>query len=241
MKNIFKKPGFVMFLLLALHFPLLFAHPVIHSEIPAATTETVAGDKYFSAYESLGLESAGLSRKAFYAGMKGFEKLRSAGKLNNDHIISIADFTKSSKTKRLFVIDLDQNKILYKTYVAHGQGSGEEFAKKFSNIPESLQSSPGFYATSTTYGGKHGYSLKLEGLESGINDKADQRAIVVHGADYVSEQFIRDHGYLGRSWGCPAIPENLHKPIINTIKNGSLLFIYSETPQYLNKSRILNS
>lgn len=240
MKNTFKKAGFAMILLLSLHFPLLFAHPVIHNETAYPNVVPVS-DNYVSAYESLGLEAAGLSRKAFDAGMKGFEKLKSAGKLVNDHIISIADFTKSSKSKRLFIIDLDQQKVLYKTYVAHGQGSGEEFAKRFSNIPESLQSSPGFYSTTTTYEGKHGYSLKLQGLEKGINDKADQRAIVVHGADYVSERFIRDHGYLGRSWGCPAIPENLHKPIINTIKNGSLLFIYSENQGYTKKSRILNS
>lgn len=241
MKNTIKKAGFAVILLLSLHFPLLFAHPVIHTETPVVTEEISITDRYFSAYETLGLEAAGLSRKAFYAGIKGFQKLRSTGKLVNDHIISIADFTKSSKSKRLFIIDLDQQKLLYRTYVAHGQGSGEEFARRFSNIPESLQSSPGFYTTSSTYVGKHGYSLKLQGLERGINDKADQRAIVVHGADYVSESFIRDHGYLGRSWGCPAIPEKLHKPIINTIKNGSLLFIYSENPAYTRKSSILNS
>ncbi len=240
MKNpIFRKLGLLVLIFLGIHFPLLFAKTGEFKMVEVPAKLISLSESYTTAYNKMGLEAAGLSKKAFESAIKGFQKLTEAGKITNNHIITIADFTKSSALKRLFVVDLDQEKILFKTYVAHGQGSGEEFARRFSNIPESFQSSPGFYRTSSTYSGKHGFSLKLDGLEPGINDKAGERAIVMHGADYVSEKFIRSHGYLGRSWGCPAIPESLKKPIINTIKDGSLLFIYSENKAYLNKSKII--
>ena len=192
-------------------------------------------------YDSLHLNNLGLSEQAFNCAVKGYDYLKMSGKIMNDHVISIVDFTKPSNLKRLFVIDLERCKVLFNTYVAHGQGSGKEFANSFSNKPESFQSSLGFYITSGTYMGKNGYSLHLEGLENGINDKADERAIVMHGAPYVSEDYIRMQGYCGRSWGCPAVPERLSKPIIEKIKNGSCLFIYGKNKQYLQKSRILNS
>jgi hypothetical protein len=129
---------------------------------------------------------------------------------------------------------------MFNTYVAHGVNSGLEFANRFSNIPSSLQSSLGFYQTWETYTGKHGYSLQLNGLESGINDNASQRAIVIHGAPYVSESFIRSNGYLGRSWGCPAIPEPIVKPLIDRIKNHTCIFIYANDKKYLHQSPILN-
>ena len=131
--------------------------------------------------------------------------------------------------------------MLFNTYVAHGQNSGKEFANRFSNAPESFQSSLGFYETSETYQGKNGYSMHLTGLEKGINDKADQRAIVMHGAPYVSENYIHSQGYIGRSWGCPAVPEKHNKPIIDRIKNGTCLFIYAGNKTYSRKSKILNS
>lgn len=242
MKNpIFKKLTLLVFIFLGIHFPLLFAKTSEFkmAEIPASVVSF--SNTYLAAYNKIGLEAAGLSKRAYDAAIHGFQKLKEAGKISNDHIITIADFTKSSALKRLFIIDLDQQKLLFKTYVAHGQGSGEEFARRFSNRPESFQSSPGFYRTATTYSGKHGYSLKLDGLEPGINDKAQERAIVIHGADYVSENFIRSHGYLGRSWGCPAVPESIKGPIINTIKGGSLLFIYSENQAYQRRSKLLKA
>ncbi len=192
-------------------------------------------------YHELSLDSMGLSQQAFMAAFNGFEKLRQQGKLVQDNILTIIDFTRSSTDKRLFTIDLLSGKVLFNTYVAHGVNSGKEFAEKFSNIPSSLQSSLGFYETTTTYNGKHGYSLQLKGLEKGVNDNADKRAIVVHGAAYVSEGFIRAQGFLGRSWGCPALPEKETKPIIDKIKNGTCLFIYANDKHYLSHSEWLKS
>jgi hypothetical protein len=193
------------------------------------------------AYDSMGLDKMGLSELAFNYAMKGFNYLLQHGKLTKDNIISIVDFSLPSSRKRLFVIDLDDYRVLYNTYVAHGLNSGREYANEFSNKPESYKSSLGFYETMNTYMGEHGYSLRLDGLEKGINDNANSRDIVIHAANYVNESFIRSQGYIGRSWGCPALPEKLHKPIIDKIKNGSCLFIYSTNNAYLKKSKIINA
>jgi hypothetical protein len=137
------------------------------------------------------------------------------------------------------VIDLQNLKLLFNTYVAHGRNSGKEFANKFSNNPESNMSSLGFYITKQSYNGEHGLSLRLEGEEKGINDNAASRAIVIHCADYVSEATIKALGYIGRSLGCPALPKKYTKPIIETIKDGSCLFVYSPSKKYLSNSEIL--
>jgi hypothetical protein len=193
------------------------------------------------AYDSMGLDKMGLSEQAFNYAMKGFDYLVQHGKIVKDKIISIVDFTLPSSRKRLFVIDLDDYCVLYNTYVAHGVNSGREYARQFSNKPSSNKSSLGFYQTLGTYIGEHGYSLRLDGLEKGINDNANSRDIVIHAADYVNESFIRVQGYIGRSWGCPALPEKLHKPIIDKIKNGSCLFIYGSNHTYLKRSKIINA
>jgi hypothetical protein len=148
-----------------------------------------------------------------------------------DTILTIIDFSLPSTDKRLWIIDLKHNTILKNTYVAHGMNSGENYALHFSNQPNTQMSAPGFYLTQNTYYGKHGYSLRLKGLEKGINDNAMKRAIVLHGAWYVSEDFIKKYGRLGRSFGCPAVPEAESEDIINLIKNGSLIFIYAKTKQ----------
>lgn len=210
---------------------------------PVISEPEVADDaaKAEMLYDNLDLESKGLSEEAFLHAMNGFNKLVKEGKVSNKRLLSVADFTRSSAQKRFFVIDVEREKILYHTWVAHGRGSGAEFANSFSNIPESYQSSLGFYVTSGTYNGKNGFSMRLEGLEPGINSNAMNRAIVIHGASYVSQGFINAKGYLGRSHGCPALPQELNKPIIETIKNGSLLFIYSKKNNYPERSRILNA
>ncbi|MBS1732956.1 MAG: murein L,D-transpeptidase catalytic domain family protein [Bacteroidetes bacterium] len=252
MKNTFLKRAhffFTSLFIVSIHLPFVFANTkqaeVIAVSSPrfVSLSGTVAAisNKTASVFEMLELGSAGLSEEAFNAAMKGYEYLREKGKLQKQDIISIIDFTRSSAKKRLFVIDLKNCKTLFCTYVSHGQGSGEEYATKFSNIPESYQSSLGFYITEGTYSGKNGYSLHLDGQEKGINDNAEERAIVIHGAPYVSETYIRDHGYIGRSWGCPAVPEKLNKPIIEKIKNGSCVFIYGNNRKYLSRSKILNS
>jgi len=193
-----------------------------------------------SVYDSLRLNLAGLNRKAFELAQEGYEKLKGQGALLNDNIISIIDFSLPSTEKRLYVVDLKNYQVLYKTYVAHGKNSGTAMAKSFSNSPSSYKSSLGFYKTLGTYVGKHGYSLKLEGLEKGINDNAYERAIVMHGADYVNPSYIPKLGYIGRSQGCPAVASREATPIINTIKNGSCLFIYSPNATYQQRSSILS-
>ena len=192
-------------------------------------------------YDSLRLGSLGLSRQVFDYAMKGFNFMKEMGKLGNDQIISIIDFSKPSSEKRLYVIDLANFEVLFNTYVAHGSRSGKEYANQFSNAPESNKSSPGFYETMDTYMGGNGYSLRLQGIERGINDNANRRAIVMHGAEYVDERMIQSRGYIGRSWGCPAVPPRLSKSIIDKIKNGSCLFIFSPQKNYLSRSKILNS
>lgn len=141
----------------------------------------------------------------------------------------------------MWVIDIENKKILFNSLVAHGKNTGEEFATAFSNTESSYQSSLGFYVTETTYNGSNGYSLKLLGMDAGYNDAALQRAIVMHGADYVSEDFIKSQKRIGRSWGCPAVPRALAKPIIDTIKGQNCLFIYYPDQQYLSESKWLKS
>ncbi len=192
-----------------------------------------------SVYDSLLLNQAGLSFAAFENAKKGWDKLRSQGKLANGSLITIVDFSQSSNHKRLYILDMENYKILFNTLVAHGKNTGKEWATHFSNKLSSYKSSPGFYVTGETYNGSNGYSLKLEGMESGINDKALQRAIVMHGADYVDESYISSLGFIGRSHGCPAIPAKQAKSIINTIKGGSCLYIHVPDQQYLSHSALL--
>ena len=196
---------------------------------------------YRIVYDSLHLSAKGLASDAFENAIAGYEKLKEKGALSKEDILTIADFTQPSSQKRLFVIDLKHCKLLYHTYVAHGENSGQKMATAFSNRNETLQSSPGFYVTSGTFDGKHGYSMKLKGMEKNINDKAEERGIIMHSAAYVSEHFIRTHGYLGRSWGCPAVSKEMNKPIISKIKNGSCLFIYSKCKNYFKQSVLLKS
>jgi hypothetical protein len=189
-------------------------------------------------YESLDLNALGLSEDAFDYAIKGYEYLKSKGKLDNEDILSIVDFSLPSSQKRLFVLDMENGRLLYQTFVAHGRNSGKEYAKEFSNQPESFKSSLGFYVTKNTYFGQHGFSLRLEGEEKGINDNAMKRAIVMHSADYVDKKLISSQGYIGRSLGCPALPKEVYKPIIIKIKDGSCLFVYSPG-NYAAKSPVL--
>ena len=207
----------------------------------SAPQADVENPKVKSIYDSLKLGTLGLSKQAFDYALKGFNYLLSQGKLNNTNIISIADFSETSDKKRFFILDLKNYKILFNTYVAHGQNSGKEYANSFSNTPNSLASSPGFYVTKETYNGSKGYSLRLDGEESGINDNALSRGIVMHAATYVNESLAKGRGFIGRSWGCPAVAPELHKAIINQIKNGSCLFLYTPDKKYTSHSRILNA
>lgn len=233
-------PLLLLFIFL-IHLPFAFARskPLSATVNLSAINEINSNARKSMLYDSLQLSALGLSKQAFIEGFKGYEVLRSSGKLNNDNILTIADFSLPSSRKRLFVIDIENLKLLYNTYVAHGRNSGKEYANRFSNTPQSNMSSLGFYITKETYKGEHGLSLKLEGEEKGINDNAKNRAIVIHCADYVSEKMIQAFGYIGRSLGCPALPKKYSKPIIETIKDGSCFFIYSPNQQYLTRSPLL--
>lgn len=260
MRNINKKTFkniylfFSSILIFLIHLPFVFAKSrnvmPVSDDLQPVKKETRYIDTLFNGikdslvhapkniYDSLKLNTLGMAHQAFDLAMSGLNKLKAAGKIANDHIISIIDFSQPSSHKRLYVIDLQEKKVLFNTYVAHGLKSGQEMATEFSNTPESNKSSLGFYTTMNTYHGRNGYSLRLNGLERGFNDNALNRDIVVHGADYVNTGFINSQGWIGRSWGCPAVEPRLTRPIIETIKGGTCLFIYSPNDRYLRSSEL---
>jgi hypothetical protein len=154
--------------------------------------------------------------------------------------LTVIDFSKPSTVKRLWVFDLRSRKLLFEEVVSHGRGSGRTMATSFSNQPESFQSSLGLYRTAETYIGKHGFSLRLDGLEPGVNDRARERAIVMHGADYVDPRAAQAQGYLGRSLGCPALRPAVTRELIEAVKDGGLLFAYYPDPRWLQSSRYVS-
>lgn len=198
--------------------------------LPEAVSELAAGEQLF---EEMQLGSI-VNFIAFREAVAGYHRIKQKTK----PIMTLIDFSKPSTEKRLFVFDMEKKEIVYSSVVAHGRNSGANYATSFSNKNESYQSSLGFYLTENTYQGKNGYSLVLDGLEKGINDRAKQRAIVMHGAAYANPSTIAS-GRLGRSLGCPALPQALAKPIIDTIKKGSVLFIYANNKEYRTQSTLL--
>jgi len=198
--------------------------PVV-ADVPATQT---------SLYQDLGLNGI-VEETVFEDALKGYQKIR-PGKA----ILALADLSQASTEKRFIVIDLENKKVLFHSYVAHGKNSGENCATQFSNVPESYESSLGFYLTGPVIQSpKHGPALELNGLEKGFNDNAKSREIIMHAADYVSEAFVRSQGRLGRSFGCPALPGDINEAVINTIKNGCVLFIYGNDKNYLAQSQYL--
>jgi hypothetical protein len=191
-------------------------------------------------YKTIGLKNNGLSFDIFRYALIGYYNLKENGSIKKRGIISIIDYRKSANDERFYVIDLINKKVLYHTLVAHGRHSGELYARHFSNEPGSLKSSLGFFVTGDTYEGEHGYSLYLYGKERGINDKAKERRIIVHGAYYARSSFIKQYGRLGRSQGCPALPAGVHIEIIDTIVGGTCLFQFYNDSKYLQRSSLLN-
>lgn len=190
-------------------------------------------------FHKAGLDAAGLKESVFSKALIGYFNLCKQDKLSMDHaVLTIIDFHVPSVEKRLWVIDLTAGRLLLHTWVAHGQGSGKEDARRFSNHMGSHESSLGFYLTGDVYQGEHGTSLKLIGLDPGFNSEAAARHIVIHPADYVTPSFIAQNGYLGRSFGCPAVPPSVSDSLIQTIQGKTLLFIDGPDPRY--HSRYLN-
>ncbi len=195
----------------------------------------VAGDATIELlYDSL--KGTKPEKEFFIRSLAGFQRLAEGGALSRKDVITIIDYRLPSTAKRLWVVDLSSKTIILHSLVAHGRNSGDNLASKFSNKQDSHQSSLGFFMTGPEYKGKHGRSLKLIGLEDGINDAAEQRAIVIHGAEYVSEEYIRLYGRLGRSFGCPAVPIGMHDKLIDAVGQGSCVFIYYPDEHYLKAS-----
>jgi len=217
---------FILFLLTPVHFN-------------STTSRLEAADNQLSGSMQLYMDmqlSGRVSYPAFEQALSGYGKIA-----HRKNIMTLIDFTKPSSEERLFVLDMDQRCLLYSSVVSHGRNSGANYATSFSNETGSYQSSLGFYVTENTYKGKNGYSLILDGLEKGFNDRAKERAIVIHGAAYSNPSVIANTGRLGRSQGCPALPKAISAKIIDAIKGGSVLYIYADNSEYSQKSDFLNT
>jgi L,D-transpeptidase-like protein len=232
------------FLTIALSFLFFPPRYIEKGNVSLKTKNTIINHAFITdskvIYDTLQLSTIGLSEKAFDYAYKGYQRLVKKQRLANPGILVICDFSQSSNKKRLYVLDLANNKVLMTSYVAHGRGSGAEYAMRFSNRSRSHQSSLGFYTTSSTYYGEHGLSLRLQGLEPGFNNLAMRRNIVIHGAAYISDEYLNTNKFMGRSYGCPAVPKDECAEIIDLIKNGSCFFVYHPTKRYLQTSKILN-
>jgi len=223
---------------ISLVFLLAFSNP---GELPApeitgnfAEDIHVFAEEYCkSIYCDAGLEGK-LDYTIFRRAFKGITEISAPRK----DILTIIDYSKPACDQRFYVIDLVNRKLLYSTLVAHGKNSGELSCTRFSNRPRSLQSSPGFFLTAESYSGRQGYSLRLDGMEPGINDMARARAIVIHGAEYVAQHYVDDFGYIGHSFGCPALPLNVNRKIIDLIKGGSCLYIHTNDNNYASRTVI---
>lgn len=234
----------LVLLLVCMSFAFIRPEPAAGKKTTVAAAVAIASPgpaaEKLALYDSLDLDDKGLSRKAFEYALAGYNRLVSSGRIAKDNLLSILDFSLPSGKKRLFVIDLESGQLVYNTYAAHGRNSGMAMATRFSNKANSYKSSLGFYITGETYTGKHGESLRLLGEERGFNDNALARGIVMHSAAYADEDIVARQGFIGRSQGCPALPQNISKSIINTIKEGSCLFMYGPDEYYISHSKLIN-
>ncbi|AVM49069.1 murein L,D-transpeptidase catalytic domain family protein [Capnocytophaga sp. oral taxon 878] len=191
-------------------------------------------------YNELNGAQYDLSFAAFRYAYIGYQSLKKQNRLNGKELFSIIDFTKDCNTKRFYTIDLEKMKVVYYTYVAHGKKSGDRLATSFSDVVESNKSSIGFYITGSTYNGGNGYSLTLHGDEKGYNSNLAKRSVVIHTADYADENYIARNGRMGRSLGCPVLPESIYKQVIDAIKDKTMIFAYYNDAKYLKSSKYLN-
>ncbi len=220
----------------SLHFIAVFGFVLssAFAKAPEHDTSALGPEEMYSE-----IISQGLTDKALLNAIDGYSEMKSAGDLDKEVLIVI-DYTKSSNQDRFFILNMRDTTLTHSLLVAHGRNSGNEFATSFSNVSGSYMSSLGFFKTAETYQGKHGLSLRMDGLEDGINHRARERAIVIHQADYVSLDFADRHGRIGRSLGCPALPIEDYAEVINTIKEGCLLYIYGGDESYALQSSFLN-
>jgi hypothetical protein len=184
-------------------------------------------------------ETDNLKPEVVQLALKAYDNVEKTGMVHNKQYVTIIDYSMPSSEKRLWVLDVKNQKVVYNTYVAHGKNSGENYSTKFSDDPKSQESSIGVYVTKGTYEGHNGNSLVLAGLDKGFNDRAESRRIVMHPAPYVDENILENYGRIGRSWGCPALNPQIAQPIINTIKGGSVMLVYYPDPKWLHNSSYL--
>jgi hypothetical protein len=212
---------------------LVLSFSASHPEVAEPKTPPASEDVWNE------VSAFGLSSQAVQQAVNGFQSLKAKEKVTKD-ILIVIDYTKSSNLERFFILNMKDTSVVKSLLVAHGRNTGNEFARQFSNEPGSYMSSLGFYRTAETYQGKHGLSLRLDGLERGINNLARERAIVIHQADYVSMDFAKQHGRIGRSLGCPALPQDDYEEVISLIKDGCLMYIYGNNADYLAHSGLLS-
>ncbi|KLT67124.1 murein L,D-transpeptidase catalytic domain family protein [Pedobacter sp. BMA] len=229
--------GIAMFLLVSIGIVGVSWKKVEGPQTQQETIKNIAADSLYSRYidtlyHAVRLDSAGLKEEVFEKALTGFYNMKYSGLLHAKSVLTIADFDQESCKKRLYIIDLDHKKLILNTWVAHGQNSGGDKPSYFSNVPNSNQSSIGFFLTGEIYYGKHGRSLKLDGMDQGYNNNARERAIVLHGADYVCQETIDQLGRLGRSQGCPAVATKLANQVINAISDRTVLFINNSEQSY---------
>lgn len=221
---------------------LLLTFTYFFSSALYANTNTSSADLHTRLYQEITWTESKPQFQVFDLALKGYFKLLEQHQISDSNqVLTIIDFSLPSDQERMWIVDMNSKQVIESSLVAHGRNSGEKFAEKFSNRPESYQSSIGFYKTGEVYYGKHGMSLRLDGLEAGWNDNARKRAIVLHGADYVSRKFIKENGRLGRSLGCPAVPNEKTENIIKIIKENTCMFIYYPSNSYLNGSKLLGN
>ena len=200
--------------------------------ITASSNNAVASSATFSEIGTLDRDVLDLALGAASCAVR-------SGAVKSPRTLTVIDYSMPSSRERLWVFDMKTGELLYEELVAHGQGTGADVATKFSNTDESHQTSLGLFVTDTTYVGKNGYSLRLDGLDRGYNDRARDRAIVMHGAPYVNEAFVKANGRLGRSWGCPAVSDAVARELIDRVKGGSLVFAYYPDARWLKTSKYL--
>ena len=215
--------------------PVALAHDTTAAEAHAAT-----GGSVFAAATWTDEDLGSVERDVFELALQAAAAAVERGDVTAPSTLTVIDFSRPSPDERMWVYDLRSRKLLFQEVVSHGRGSGVARATAFSNTAESNQSSLGLYRTAETYVGKHGYSLRLDGLDKGFNDNARTRAIVMHAADYVNAATAKANGYLGRSLGCPAIRPAISRELIDTVKGGGLLFAYYPDAAWLAGSAYLN-
>lgn len=234
------KSGLVFLFLIATQFSFSSWNTAWNNSWVSPTNTAPVGSSLWVKKETalLQQQASNIDRNVLRLSLQAYLRARKTG-LDNKQLLTVIDYSKPSTAKRLWVFDLKNNKTLFNTYVSHGKNSGGINASSFSNQPGSLKSSIGVFATAETYIGGNGYSLRLRGLEHGINDNAYRRNVVIHGARYVGSETVMKYGQIGRSWGCPAVSKRTAKPLIDTIKQNTLLVAYYPDPTWLKKSSFL--